>query len=123
MDGISNDGTPYDATKHPNVVDPHTFFDQNGKLWMVYGSYSGGIFILEMDKKTGFPLPGQGYGKKLIGGNHSRIEGAYILYHPETQYYYLYMSFGGLPLTAGTTFASPAPKTLTALIMMQKATR
>ena len=37
MDGISNDGTPYDATKHPNVVDPHTFFDQNGKLWMVYG--------------------------------------------------------------------------------------
>lgn len=28
MDGISNDGTPYDATKHPNVVDPHTFFDQ-----------------------------------------------------------------------------------------------
>ena len=24
---------------------------------------------------TGFPLPGQGYGKKLIGGNHSRIEG------------------------------------------------
>lgn len=85
--------------------------------------YSGGIFILEMDKKTGFPLPGQGYGKKLIGGNHSGIEGAYILYHPETQYYYLYMSFGGLPLTAGTTFASPAPKTLTALIMMQKATR
>ena len=68
---------------------------------MVYGSYSGGIFILEMDKKTGLPLPGQGYGKKLIGGNHSRIEGAYILYNPETQYYYLYMSFGGLAADGG----------------------
>ncbi len=28
MEGTSNDGTPYDATKHPNVVDPHTFFDK-----------------------------------------------------------------------------------------------
>ncbi|KAA6473062.1 glycoside hydrolase family 43 protein [Bacillus swezeyi] len=101
MDGISNDGTPYDATKHPNVVDPHTFFDKDGKLWMVYGSYSGGIFILEMDRKTGLPLPNQGYGKKLIGGNHSRIEGAYILYNPETQYYYMYMSFGGLAADGG----------------------
>lgn len=55
MEGTSSDGTPYDATKHPNVVDPHTFFDKDGKLWMVYGSYSGGIFILEMNPKTGFP--------------------------------------------------------------------
>ncbi|MEC3608209.1 glycoside hydrolase family 43 protein [Bacillus glycinifermentans] len=101
MDGISNDGTPYDAIKHPNVVDPHAFFDKDGKLWMVYGSYSGGIFILEMDRKTGFPLPNQGYGKKLIGGNHSRIEGVYILYNPETKYYYMYMSFGGLAADGG----------------------
>ncbi|MCY8088366.1 glycoside hydrolase family 43 protein [Bacillus sonorensis] len=101
MEGISNDGTRYDATKHPNVVDPHTFFDKDGKLWMVYGSYSGGIFILEMDRKTGFPLPNQGYGKKLIGGNHSRIEGAYILYNPDTEYYYMCMSFGGLAADGG----------------------
>lgn len=101
MEGTSDDGTPYDATKHPNVVDPHTFFDQNGKLWMVYGSYSGGIFILEMNPKTGFPLPGQGYGKKLLGGNHSRIEGPYVLYNPDTQYYYLYLSYGGLDATGG----------------------
>ncbi|MCY8932046.1 glycoside hydrolase family 43 protein [Bacillus atrophaeus] len=101
MEDTSNDGTPYDATKHPNVVDPHTFFDKDGKLWMVYGSYSGGIFILEMNPKTGFPLPGQGYGKKLLGGNHSRIEGPYILYNPDTKYYYMYLSFGGLDATGG----------------------
>lgn len=86
----------YDANNYPNVVDPHTFFDKEGKLWMVYGSYSGGIFILEMNPETGFPLEGQGYGKKLLGKNHSRIEGPYILYSPETDYYYLFLSFGGL---------------------------
>ena len=90
-------GAPgYDATVYPNVVDPHTFFDKEGKLWMVYGSYSGGIFILEMNPETGFPLEGQGYGKKLLGKNHSRIEAPYILYSPDTDYYYLFLSFGGL---------------------------
>lgn len=95
------DGSIYDATRHPNVVDPHVFFDAEGKLWMVYGSYSGGIFILEMDPETGFPLPDQGYGKKLVGGNHSRIEGPYILYNPTTKYYYLFLSFGGLDSRGG----------------------
>lgn len=91
----------YNATYYPNVVDPHTFFDKNGKLWMVYGSYSGGIFILEMNPETGFPLEGQDYGKKLLGKNHSRIEGAYILYSPETDYYYMFLSFGGLNANDG----------------------
>ena len=68
---------------------------------MVYGSYSGGIFILELDRATGFPLPNQAYGKKLIGGNHSRIEGAFILFSPESDYYYLFLSFGGLDANGG----------------------
>ena len=97
----SEDGTNYDATRHPNTVDPDVFFDQTGKLWMVYGSYSGGIFILELDPATGFPFPGQGYGKKLIGGNHARIEGAFILFSPESSYYYMFLSFGGLDANGG----------------------
>ncbi len=97
----SEDGSVYDPTVHPNTVDPAVFFDQAGRLWMVYGSYSGGIFILEMDPATGRQLPGQGYGKKLIGGNHSRIEGPYIIYSPESEYYYLFLSFGGLAADGG----------------------
>jgi arabinan endo-1,5-alpha-L-arabinosidase len=97
----SHDGTNYDATRHPNTVDPDVFFDQTGKLWMVYGSYSGGIFILELDRATGLPLPNQGYGKKLIGGNHSRIEGAFVLFSPASEYYYLFLSFGGLDAGGG----------------------
>ncbi|MBK5249822.1 MAG: family 43 glycosylhydrolase, partial [Actinomycetales bacterium] len=97
----SEDGTVYDARIHPNVVDPDAFFDAEGKLWMVYGSYSGGIFILQLDPETGFPLPGQGYGTHLTGGNHSRIEGPNIMYNPETGYYYLFLSFGGLDANGG----------------------
>ncbi|QSF47151.1 glycoside hydrolase family 43 protein [Paenibacillus tianjinensis] len=101
MTGVGDDGELYDATEKPNVVDPDVFFDKEGKLWMVYGSYSGGIFILELDPATGFPLPDQGYGKKLLGANHARIEGPYMLYSPETDYYYLFLSFGGLDANGG----------------------
>lgn len=97
----SHDGTVYDAMKHPNAVDPHVFSDRAGKLWMIYGSYSGGIFIMQMDARTGMPLPGQGYGKRLMGGNHARIEGAYVMYSPATSYYYMFTSFGGLDASGG----------------------
>ena len=98
---VSPDGTVYDATRHPNVVDPNVFRDNTGKLWMAYGSYSGGIFIIEMDPATGMQKAGQGYGKHLMGGNHARIEGAYILYSPDSRYYYLFVSFGGLDANGG----------------------
>ena len=101
MSGTSEAGTVYNATRDPNTVDPDTFFDKNGNLWMVYGSYSGGIFIMKMDPKTGKPYSGQGYGKKLLGGNHSRIEAPYMLYSPQSDYYYLFLSFGGLDATGG----------------------
>ncbi|GAA4426509.1 hypothetical protein GCM10023169_25360 [Georgenia halophila] len=100
-EGPSEDGTPYDARVHPNVVDPDTFYDAEGDLWMVYGSYSGGIFILEMDEETGLPEPGQGYGTHLTGGNHSRIEGPNIMYDPDSGYYYMFLSFGGLAADGG----------------------
>ncbi len=96
-----NAGEIYDPTIHPNAVDPHTFYDKNGKLWMTYGSYSGGIFILEADPATGKPYPGQGYGKHLLGGDHSHIEGAFVLYNPESDYYYMFTSFGGLASNGG----------------------
>lgn len=97
---LDEDGGVYDATIEPNAVDPCVFYDKEGRLWMVYGSYSGGIYILELNPDTGFPLE-SGYGKKLLGGNHLRIEAPYILYSPETEYYYLFLSFGGLAADGG----------------------
>jgi len=91
----------FNPSIHPNTIDPNVFYDADGQLWMVYGSYSGGIFILRLDQAAdspslGRPLPGQGWGTKLIGGNHAQIEGAYIIHSPESEYYYLFVSFAGL---------------------------
>ena len=95
-------GPGYDATHYPNAIDPCVFFDASGeRLYMVYGSYSGGIFLLELDPETGLLLPDQGYGTHLLGGNHSCIEAPYIVYNPETEYYYLFLSFGGLAANDG----------------------
>ncbi|WP_062517348.1 LamG-like jellyroll fold domain-containing protein [Demequina gelatinilytica] len=94
-------GITYDATQEPNAVDPDAFYDADGNLWLVYGSYSGGIFILELDPETGLPLADQGWGTHLLGGNHARIEGATIRYDEETGYYYLFTSFGGLGADGG----------------------
>lgn len=94
------DGNLYQATVDPNTVDPAVFYDAEGRLWMVYGSYSGGIFIKEMDPQTGLPLE-SGYGEKLLGGNHLRIEAPYIIYNEETGYYYMFLSFGGLDSDGG----------------------
>ena len=93
----------YDATRYPNAIDPCVFFDASGeRLYMVYGSYSGGIFLLELDPQTGLILDGQEpYGIHLLGGNHSRIEAPYIVYNPDTEYYYLFLSFGGLEASDG----------------------
>lgn len=98
---LSEDGKIYDAAVHPNVVDPNVFYDKEGILWMVYGSYSGGIFIMKMNPKTGLPLQNQGYGKRLLGNNHSRIEAPYMMYSKETDYYYLFLSYGGLDSGGG----------------------
>ena len=92
----------YDATKLPNAIDPCVFFDADERLWMVYGSYSGGIFLLELDPATGLIREGQEpYGIHLLGGNHSCIEAPYMIYCRATGYYYLFLSFGGLGVNDG----------------------
>ena len=94
------DGDLYQAAYDPNTVDPVVFYDKEGRLWMIYGSYSGGIFVKEMNPDTGLPLE-EGYGEKLLGGNHLRIEAPYVIYNEETGYYYMFLSFGGLDSYGG----------------------
>lgn len=94
------DGDLYQSAVDPNAVDPVVFYDKEGRLWMIYGSYSGGIYVKEMDPETGLPLEG-GYGTKLLGGNHLRIEAPYVIYNEKTDYYYMFLSFGGLDSDGG----------------------
>ncbi len=103
-------GDQYNFQNYPNAIDPTIFYDADGKMWMVYGSWSGGIFLLEVDENTGKVIHPEAdpehdvdayFGKRLIGGGHNSIEGPYILYDETSGYYYLYVSYGGLARTGG----------------------
>ena len=39
----------------PNNIDPCVFYDADSTLWMSYGSWSGGIFMLKLDPTTHLP--------------------------------------------------------------------
>lgn len=100
----------YNFNKYPNAIDPTVLYDGEGRLWMVYGSWSGGMYLLELDKSTGEVIHPQEdeanrvdpyFGKRLLGGNHSSIEAPYILYDAESGYYYLFVSYGGLAREGG----------------------
>ncbi len=99
----------YDNKKWPNCIDPAIFDGPDGRQWMVYGSWSGGLFVLEMDPSTGLPIHTDAsvteadpyFGYHLIGGGHHSIEGPSITYNPDTGYYYLFASFGWLEREGG----------------------
>lgn len=103
-------GNEYNFSKYPNAIDPAVFYDQDGKLWMAYGSWSGGIYLLELDPGTGEAIHPEEdvekrvdpyFGKRLLGGDHTSIEAPYILYDEESGYYYLFVSYGGLVREGG----------------------
>ncbi|MBN1306920.1 MAG: arabinan endo-1,5-alpha-L-arabinosidase [Chitinispirillaceae bacterium] len=39
-----------------NVIDPATFFDDDGKWYLIFGSFQGGIRLIELNRATGKPL-------------------------------------------------------------------
>lgn len=103
-------GGEYNFRSWPNALDPSVFYDGDGRLWMVYGSWSGGIFLLELDEKTGKVIHPAAdpennvdpyFGKRLLGGGHKSIEGPYILWDEASGYYYLFVSYGSLTADGG----------------------
>lgn len=109
MSAYMSNGT-YDHLNWPNCIDPTVFYDKDGALWMVYGSWAGGIFLLEIDETTGLPIhPEQDkanavdpyFGKRLIGQGHKSCEGPFIYYDAGADYYYLFVSYGALTQKGG----------------------
>ena len=83
---------------NPNAIDPTVFWDNDGKLWMVYGSDFGGIQLIELNNSgADVGLPKEGAEQiKLWAGGGNNAEGPYIFYNSETKYYYLMCSYGSL---------------------------
>lgn len=103
-------GNQYNTDDYPNAIDPTVFYDEDGKMWMVYGSWSGGIFLLEIDETTGEVIHPEAdpennvdayFGKRLLGGGGKSMEAPYMLYDKESGYYYLFVSYGSLNRTGG----------------------
>jgi arabinan endo-1,5-alpha-L-arabinosidase len=96
------------GNRWPHTIDPAAFFDEDGKLWLVYGSWSGGIWMLELDEETGlrdydvtYPSTNGNsngvtsdpyFGTKIGGGYYVSGEGPYIEHIGN--YYYLFVSYG-----------------------------
>ena len=92
----------------PHTIDPSVFYDADGQLWLVYGSWSGGIWMLQLDEQTGlrdynitYPSTNGNndqvtsdpyFGTKVAGGLYVSGEGPYI--ERIGSYYYLFVSYG-----------------------------
>ena len=97
----------------PNAIDPTIYYGTDGKMYMTYGSWSGGVFTLEINPKTGrviHPKTGKTsdgrmvdsyFGTKIAGGYFKSGEGPFIDYNPDNGYYYLWTTYGGLTSTGG----------------------
>jgi arabinan endo-1,5-alpha-L-arabinosidase len=78
-----------------NCIDPGLIRDANGKTYMTWGSFFGGIMIAELDRKTGMLKEGP-EPVLIAGGQGAALEGPCIIYLAETGYYYLFVSYGSL---------------------------
>lgn len=97
-----------------SCIDPAVLYDEAGDLWMFYGSWSGGIFLLKLDNETGLRDTSRTYGSDgqpiydtaetkalredpylgihVAGGWYVSGEGPYVEYIDG--YYYLFLSYG-----------------------------
>lgn len=103
-----SDGT-YNFDLYPNAIDPGIVDGKNGEIYMTYGSWNGGVYILELDPKSGLPIrpdnyhegvgPNDGdsyFGVKISGGYYTTGEGPYIVYDEASDYYHYYLTYGFL---------------------------
>lgn len=89
----TNDALPVNGIDANIIEDART-----GEQYLLYGSFWGGCHILLLDKATGLAAE-DGIGTCLAkrpAWTDCAIEGPYMIYLPETDYYYLFVSYGSL---------------------------
>lgn len=111
---VSDGGNP---TLEAHAIDACVVYDDDGNLWMTYGSWSGGISMIKLDPKTGLRDYDTTYkdtgnkvgedglisdpytGYKIAGGKAVSGEGSYI--QKIGKYYFLFLSYGGFAPEGG----------------------
>ncbi|MDA9831651.1 arabinan endo-1,5-alpha-L-arabinosidase [Akkermansiaceae bacterium] len=79
-----------DKSKPFNAIDPALFKDDDGSLWMSWGSFWNGLYLAQLDPKTGKLLDPKNKPTKLAWS--AKIEAPFI--HKRDGYYYLFVNHG-----------------------------
>lgn len=69
-----------------------------GEHYLIYGSFWGGIYALHLNPRNGLAYE-TGFGVCIARRPKwcdCAIEGPYVIYNPENEYYYLFVSYGSL---------------------------
>jgi hypothetical protein len=80
----STNGSPY------NTIDPSFCWDGSGNLWMAFGSYWNGIFLVQLNATTGLRISSNSPTYHLA--YNSSIEASYLF--KRGGYYYLWANWG-----------------------------
>lgn len=72
-----------------NAIDPSIIKDDNGKVYLCYGSFFNGIGIIELNPSTG-KVKARARLNRVAGGNASSFEGSCLI--KEGNYYYLFVN-------------------------------
>ena len=86
-----------------NAIDPSIAVDEeNGKWWMHYGSFFGGLYCVELDPETGLTVKPDDCGRLIArraGYRTDNLEAPEIIYHPTLKKYFLFYSYDPLMTT------------------------
>ena len=105
-----------------NAIDADVQTDDDGSMWLSYGSWFGGIWMMKLDPATGLrdyattygTVKNESdvyYGRKIAGGANNSGEGA--SYVKRGDYWYLFVSMGQLGVDGGYQIREFRSKNLT----------
>ena len=90
--------TSNSTASNMNAIDACIEYDQEGRMWMAYGSFFGGIRVVELNATTGYRKSQTDEGTLIASRPYSidngSLEGPIIRYHDG--YYYLFVSYDNL---------------------------
>jgi hypothetical protein len=90
----STNGSPY------NTIDPSLCWDNSGNLWMSFGSYWNGIYLIQLNTTTGLRISANSPTYHLA--YNSSIEASYLW--RRGGYYYLFVNWGSCCSGVNSTY-------------------
>ncbi|MCH5237127.1 MAG: family 43 glycosylhydrolase [Muribaculaceae bacterium] len=91
-----------DQNSKMNAIDPSVITDDNGRVWMHYGSYFGGLYCVELNPATGLPVREGDQGHlvaRRANWRKDNLEAPEIFRNGHSGMYYLFYSYDPLMTT------------------------